>query len=68
MLNSLKGSQRNSMTLRVWNKNNQVGITSTSDLTSEGIKKAMKGAIEASLFGNENESPEFSPLAKTELE
>ena len=36
----LKGSQRNSMTLRVWNKNNQVGITSTSDLTSEGIKKS----------------------------
>ena len=58
----LKGSQRNSMTLRVWNKNNQVGITSTSDLTSEGIKKAMKGAIEASLFGNEKESPEFSPF------
>ena len=64
----LKGSQRNSMTLRVWNKNNQVGITSTSDLTSEGIKKAMKGAIEASLFGNEKESPEFSSLAKVELE
>ena len=64
----LKGSQRNSMTLRVWNKNNQVGITSTSDLTSEGIKKAMKGAIEASLFGNEKESPEFSTLAKSELE
>ena len=64
----LKGSQRNSMTLRVWNKNNQVGITSTSDLTSEGINKAMKGAIEASLFGNEKESPEFSSLAKSELE
>ncbi len=64
----LKGSQRNSMTLRVWNKNNQVGITSTSDLTSEGIKKAMKGAIEASLFGNEKESPEFSSLAKSEIE
>ena len=64
----LKGSQRNSMTLRVWNKNKQVGITSTSDLTSEGIKKAMKGAIEASLFGNEKESPEFSSLAKAELE
>ena len=63
----LKGSQRNSMTLRVWNKHNQVGITSTSDLTSEGIKKAMKGAIEASLFGNEKESPEFSPLAKKEI-
>ena len=63
----LKGSQRNSMTLRVWNNNNQVGITSTSDLTTEGIKKAMKGAIEASLFGNKNESPEFSSMAKTTI-
>ena len=62
----LKGSQRNSMTLRVWNKN-KVGITSTSDLTSSGIKKAMKGAIEASIFGNEKESPEFSSLAKIPL-
>ena len=41
--------------------------TSTSDLTSEGICKAMRGAIEASLFGNEKESPEFSPLAKKKL-
>ncbi len=64
----LKGSQRNSITLRVWNKNNQVGITSTSDLTNEGINKAMIGAINASLYGNANESPEFSPLAKTKLE
>jgi len=63
----LKGSQRNSMTLRVWNNNNQVGITSTSDLTTEGIKKAMKGAIEASLFGNKNESPEFSSMAQTKI-
>jgi len=63
----LKGSQRSSMTLRVWNNNNQVGITSTSDLTSEGINKAMRGAIEASLFGNKKESPEFSPLAKAEI-
>ena len=63
----LKASQRNSMTLRVWNNNNQVGITSTSDLTNKGIKKAIKGAIEASFFGNENESPEFSSLAKSPL-
>ncbi len=62
----LKGSQRNSMTLRVWN-NNKVGITSTSDLTNKGIKKAMIGAIEASVFGNEKESPEFSSLAKSPL-
>ena len=63
----LKGSQRNSMTLRVWNNNDQVGITSTSDLTIDGIKKAMKGAIEASFFGNEDESPQFSTLAKSPL-
>ena len=63
----LKGSQRNSLTLRVWNNNNQVGITSTSDLTNEGVKKAMKGAIEASFFGNEAESPQFSSLAKSPL-
>ena len=63
----LKGSQRNSMTLRVWNKNNKVGITSTSDLTSEGIKKAMRGAIDACDFANENESPQFSSLANSPL-
>ena len=62
----LKGSQRNSMTLRVWN-NNKVGITSTSDFTNEGIRKAMKVAIQASNFGNEKESPDFSSLAKSPL-
>ena len=39
----LKGSQRNSMTIRVWNNDNKVGITSTSDLTNEGIIKHSKG-------------------------
>ena len=63
----LKGSQRNSMTLRVWNKDNKVGITSTSDLTSQGIKKAMRGAIEACIYANNMESPEFSLLAKSPL-
>ncbi len=64
----LKGSQRNSMTLRVWNNKNKVGITSTSDFTKSGIKKAFNGAFEASKFGNEKESPEFSPLAKSPLQ
>ena len=63
----LKGSQRNSMTLRVWNKDNKVGITSTSDVTSQGIKKAMKVALEACQFANEKEIPEFSSLAKSPL-
>ena len=63
----LKGSQRKSLTLRVWNKENKVGITSTSDLTKDGVKKAMKGAIESSYYGNKKESPEFSTLAKSPL-
>ena len=63
----LKASQRNSITLRVWDRENKVGITSTSDLTNEGIKKAIRGAIEASKFGNKDESPEFSSLAKEPL-
>tara|TARA_Y100001968_G_scaffold332333_1_gene390115 strand:- start:434 stop:1822 length:1389 start_codon:yes stop_codon:yes gene_type:complete len=63
----LKGSQRNSMTLRVWDKNNKVGITSTSDFTSEGIKKAMNGAIEACKYANTIETPQFSTLAKSPL-
>ena len=41
----LKGSQRNSMTLRVWNKNNQVGITScllyTSPSPRDGLLSRM---------------------------
>ncbi len=63
----LKASQRNSITLRVWDSDNKVGITSTSDMTNEGIKKAIRGAIEASKFGNKEESPEFSSLAKEPL-
>tara|TARA_B100000965_G_scaffold394555_1_gene406928 strand:- start:649 stop:2034 length:1386 start_codon:yes stop_codon:yes gene_type:complete len=62
----LKGSQRNSMTLRVW-YNDKVGITSTSDLTTQGIKKAFKGAIDASAFGNTKEAPQFSSLAKAPI-
>ena len=51
----LKASQRNSITLRVWDSENKVGITSTSDLTNEGIKKAIKIAIESRKFGNKDE-------------
>ena len=35
--------------------------------THECIKKALLVAIESSTFGNENESPEFSPLSKSTL-
>ena len=50
--------------MRVWNKKNLVGITTTSDLSEKGIKKALEQAYIASEFGNKNEFTDFSPLAK----
>ena len=60
----LKASQKQVVTIRVWNKSNLVGITTTSDLSELGIQKALKQASIASEFGNRNESVDFSPLAK----
>ncbi len=60
----LKASQKQVLTLRVWNKNNLVGITTTSDLSENGLKKALYQANLASDYGNKNELTDFSPLAK----
>ena len=60
----LKASQKQVLTIRVWNQSNLVGITTTSDISESGIKKALKQANIASDFGNKNESTDFSPLAK----
>ena len=60
----LKASQKQVITLRVWNKENLVGITTTSDLSETGIKKALEQASVASEFGNKNEITDFSPLAQ----
>ena len=64
----LKASQKQVITLRVWNKDNLVGITTTSDLSESGIKKALKQANIASEFGNKNEFTDFSPLAKDPIQ
>ena len=37
----LKASQKQVITLRVWNNKNLVGITTTSDFSETGIKKAL---------------------------
>ena len=60
----LKASQRSSITVRVWNRDGLVGITSTSDLSDAGLEKALMGAHQASAFGNADDVPHFSPLAK----
>ena len=63
----MKGAQRSAITVRVWNDDGLVGITSTSDLSPEGLEKALAGAKAASAFGNPNDTPAFSPLATAPL-
>ena len=63
----MKSAQRSSITVRVWNKEGLIGVTSTSDLSDNGLEKAMKGAYQASLFGNPNDIPAFSSLAHSPL-
>jgi len=64
----MKGAQRSSITLRVWNDTGLVGITSTSDLSDAGLARALAGAREASAFGNPEDTPAFSPLATAPLQ
>lgn len=63
----LKASQRSSITVRVWNTDGLVGITSTTDLSDSGLAQALEGAYQASHFGNPDDIPQFSPLATAEL-
>jgi len=64
----MKAAQRSAITVRVWNGDGLVGITSTSDLSDEGLERALSGAREASAFGNPDDTPAFSPLATSPLQ
>ncbi len=59
----VKASNRSGVTVRVWNENNTVGVTSTTDVDPNGIELALKTAQEASFFGVKENIPDFSPLA-----
>ena len=64
----MKASQRSSITVRVWNSDGLVGITSTTDLSDSGLEQALNGAHQASAFGNPNDVPQFSPLATAPIQ
>ena len=64
----LKASEKQVLTIRVWNNSNLVGITTTSDISESGIQTALKQANIASEFGNKKEKTDFSPLAKEPIE
>jgi PmbA protein len=59
----VKASNRSGVTVRVWNENNTVGITSTTDVDPKGLELALKTAYEASFFGVKENVPDFSPEA-----
>jgi PmbA protein len=59
----VKASNRSSVTVRVWNENNTVGVTNTTDVDPKGVELALKTAYEASFFGVKEHVPDFSPEA-----
>ncbi|HEY9616372.1 MAG TPA: TldD/PmbA family protein [Microcoleaceae cyanobacterium] len=63
----VKASNRSSVTVRVWNEEGTMGITSTTDVDPTGLELALKTAYEASFFGVKDNVPDFSPLATEPL-
>lgn len=59
----MEASQRSAITVRVWNPQGQIGITTTTDLDPKGLTLALKTAFEASEFGVKENVPDFSPEA-----
>jgi PmbA protein len=57
----VKASNRSSVTVRVWNDDHSVGVTSTTDVDPAGLELALKTAHEASFFGVRDNVPDFSP-------
>lgn len=61
----VKASAKSSVIVRVWNEDNTLGVTSTTDVDFLGIELALKTAYDASLFGVKENIPDFSPEAKS---
>jgi PmbA protein len=59
----VKSSNRSTVTVRVWNEEQTMGITSTTDVDPMGLELALKTAYEASFFGVKENVPDFSPEA-----
>lgn len=64
----VKASQRSSVTVRVWNGEGLIGITSTTDVDPTGLELALKTAHDASFFGAKENVPDFSPEATTPID
>jgi PmbA protein len=63
----VKATNLSGVIVRVWNKDNRMGVTSTTDVDPKGLELALKTASEASLFGVKENVPDFSPEAKAQI-
>lgn len=59
----VQASNRSSVIVRVWNSEQTLGVTSTTDVDENGLTLALKSAQEASFFGAKENVPDFSPEA-----
>ncbi|MBD2187486.1 TldD/PmbA family protein [Pseudanabaena mucicola] len=59
----VSASNRASITVRVWNDEGTVGVTSTTNIDRIGLELALQSAYEASFFGAKENIPDFSPEA-----
>lgn len=64
----VKASNRSGVTVRVWNEDQTMGVTTTTDLDPNGIELALKTAYEASFFGVKEHVPDFSPEATAPIQ
>ena len=64
----VKASNLSGVTVRVWNDQNTMGVTSTTDVNSKGLELALKTAYEASFFGVKENVPDFSPEATVKID
>ena len=63
----VKASNRSNVIVRVWNEENTVGVTSTTDVNPDGLELALQTAYEASFFGVKEHVPDFSPEASVSI-
>jgi PmbA protein len=63
----VKASNLSGVIVRVWNENNTMGVTSTTDVDPKGLELALKTASEASAFGVKENVPDFSPEASVPI-
>jgi PmbA protein len=63
----MRASKRNSVTVRVWNRDGLTGIASTNTLDEAGLRTALLLAKETSAYGNADAKVDFSPEAKAPL-